>query len=85
VKGPAGRIVKVDRDAKTFTIADDSGKKTEFTFDSDTQFFGPRGGQGLKNGKDDRFVVGAPVRLVLSQSSKAVKEVHLPLRRAIEK
>ena len=85
VKGPAGKIVKVDLDAKTFTIVDDSGKKNEFTFDSDTQFIGPRGGQGDKNGKDDRFVVGAPVHLVLGVSTKAVKEVHLPLRRAIEK
>ncbi len=84
-KGPTGKIVKVDVDAKTFTIQDDSGKKTDFTFDSDTQFIGPRGGQGDKNGKDDRFVVGAPVHLVLGVSSKAVKEVHLPLRRQIEK
>jgi hypothetical protein len=85
VKGPAGKIVKVDPDAKTFTIVDDSGKRTEFTFDSNTQFIGPRGGQGEKNGKDDRFVVGAPVHVVVGSSSKAVKEVHLPLRRAIEK
>ncbi|CAN5368118.1 hypothetical protein BH10PLA2_BH10PLA2_09930 [soil metagenome] len=85
VKGPSGKIVKVDVSSKTFTIADDAGKRTDFTFDSATQFFGPRGGQGDKNGKDDRFVVGAPVHLVLGVSSKTVKEVHLPFRSAIGK
>jgi len=85
IKGPSGKIVKVDVNAKTFTIADETGKRTDFTFDSDTQFFGPRGGQGDKNGKDDRFVVGAPVHLVLGVSSKTVKEVHLPFRSAIGK
>jgi hypothetical protein len=85
IKGPSGKIVKVDVAAKSFTIVDETGKRTDFTFDSDTQFFGPRGGQGDKNGKDDRFVVGAPVHLVLGASSKAVKEVHLPFRSAIGK
>ena len=85
VKGPSGKIVKVDHDKKTFTIADETGKRTDFTFDAETLFIGPRGGQGEKNGKDDRFVVGAPVKIVLGISGKAVKEVHLPVRTAIEK
>ena len=85
IKGPSGKIVKVDHDKKTFTIADETGKRTEFTFDADTLFIGPRGGQGEKNGKDDRFVVGAPVKIVLGINGKAVKEVHLPIRTAIEK
>jgi hypothetical protein len=84
-KGPTGKIVKVDVDASKFTIADDSGKRNEFTFDADTVFLGPRGGVSDKKAKDDRFVVGAPVIVVLGVSSKAVKEVHLPYRSAIEK
>lgn len=85
VKGPTGKIVKVDLDASKFTIADDSGKRNEFTFDADTVFLGPRGGVSDKKAKDDRFVVGAPVIVVLGVSSKAVKEVHLPYRSAIAK
>jgi hypothetical protein len=85
IKGPSGKIVKVDATAMKFTIADSVGKRTEFAFDGDTLFIGPRGGQGEKNGKDDRFVVGAPVKIVLGISGKAVKEVHLPMRSAIEK
>jgi hypothetical protein len=85
VKGPSGKIVKVDAADKKFTIVDSVGKRTEFSFDGDTLFIGPLGGQGEKNGKDDRFVVGAPVKLVLGIGGKAVKEVHLPMRNAIEK
>jgi hypothetical protein len=85
VKGPSGKIVKVDLASSKFTIVDEAGKRTEFSFDSDTLFLGPRGGQGDKNGKDDRFVIGAPVHLLLGVSGKAVKEVHLPYRSAIEK
>jgi hypothetical protein len=84
-KGPSGKIVKVDLDGSKFTIADESGKRTDFTFDADTVFLGPRGGVSDKKAKDDRFVVGAPIIVVLGVSSKAVKEVHLPYRSAIEK
>jgi len=85
VKGPTGKIVKVDLDASRFTIADESGKRNDFVFDADTVFLGPRGGVSDKKAKDDRFVVGAPVIVVLGVSSRAVKEVHLPYRSAIEK
>ena len=68
-----------------FTIADAAGKRTDFAFDADTLFIGPRGGQGEKDGKDDRFVVGAPVKIVVGANGKAVKEVHLPVRSAIQK
>ena len=85
IKGPAGKIVAVDVPGMKFTIVDDTGRRNNFTFDSDTEFIGPRGGHGDKNGKDDRFVVGATVHLVLGVSSRAVKEVHLPFRNTIEK
>ncbi len=58
--GPSGKIVKVDLTAMKFTIADAAGKNTELTFDGSTLFIGPRGGEGEKNGKDDRFVVRRP-------------------------
>jgi hypothetical protein len=85
VNGPSGKIVIVDATTMKFTIADDAGKRTEFAFDGDTLFIGPRGGIGDKNGKDDRFVVGAPVKIVVGAPGKAVKEVHLPVRSAITK
>jgi hypothetical protein len=83
--GPSGKIVKVDLAAMKFTIAGPAGKEIEFSFDANTLFIGPRGGEGEKNGKDERFVVGAPVRVVAGPNGKAVKEVHLPVRSAIQK
>ncbi len=83
--GPSGKIVKVDLAAMKFTIAGPAGKEIEFSFDANTLFIGPRGGEGEKNGKDERFVVGAPVRVVVGAAGKAVKEVHLPVRSAIQK
>ena len=54
VKGPAGKIVKVDVDAKTFTIQDDSGE-VRLHLRQRAQFIGPRGGQGRQERQDDRF------------------------------
>jgi hypothetical protein len=84
-KGPSGKIVKVDATGMKFTIADKSGKPTDFTFDANTVFIGPRGGVSDQKAKDDRFVVGAPVQLTLGGAGKAVKEIHLPMRADIGK
>lgn len=82
--GPGGKIVKVDLSGMKFTVADDKGKVSEYKFNADTQFIGPRGGLSDKKEKDDRFTGGAPVKLTLKDGKgNVVTEVRLPFRSAI--
>jgi hypothetical protein len=74
-----GKIVKVDMKKKVVTVQTDDGKK-EYTINADTKFFGPKGGKSDAGIKDDRFVAGAEVTLVIAGNNKTVREVHLPER-----
>ena len=75
-----GEITKIDKDKMTFKIKAEDGKTTEYKIEEATMFLGPKGGESKEGIKDDRFVVGAPVTLVLSKDGKKVQEIHLPNR-----
>jgi hypothetical protein len=76
VKGTIGKITKVDEAKKTVNVSID-GKVQTFDVGDDVKFIGPRGGEG-DGFKDDRFVAGRKVKLVLS--GKKLKEIHLDYR-----
>ena len=75
-----GVITKIDKTKMTFALKTDDGKTMDYKVAETTKFIGPKGGVSEKGVKDDRFAVGAKVTLLLSKDSKAVQEVHLPVR-----
>jgi len=75
-----GEITKIDKDKMTFKVKTEDGKTVEYKIEDATKFLGPKGGESKEGVKDDRFVVGAEVTLVLSKNGKTLEEVHLPLR-----
>jgi predicted RNA-binding protein len=75
-----GEITKIDKDKMTFKVKTEDGKTAEYKVEEATKFLGPKGGESKEGVKDDRFVVGAAVTLVLSKNGKTLEEVHLPLR-----
>jgi predicted RNA-binding protein len=75
-----GEITKIDKDKMTFRLKTDDGKTADYKVEEATKFLGPKGGESKEGSKDDRFVVGAPVTLVLSKDGKKVQEIHLPNR-----
>jgi hypothetical protein len=80
VKEVKGEITKIDKDKMTFKVKTEDGKTVEYKIEEATKFLGPKGGESEKGAKDDRFVVGAEVTLVLSKSGKTLEEIHLPNR-----
>jgi len=80
VKEVKGEITKIDKDKMTFKVKGEDGKTVVYKIEEATKFLGPNGGESKEGVKDDRFVVGAEVTLVLSKSGKTLEEVHLPLR-----
>jgi len=76
----SGKITKLDVDKMSFTIKTEDGKSLDFKVDDDVKFLGPRGGPSKMGIKDERFKVGAEVKLTLDASGKTLKEVHLPRR-----
>jgi hypothetical protein len=81
VKGTAAKVVKVDADKKTAVLRTADGKLQTIKIGDDTKFIGPRGGESKEGIKDERFVKGAEVRMVMDPKTRAVKEIHLPLRK----
>ncbi len=75
-----GEITKIDKNKMTFKVKTDEGKTVEYKVEEATKFLGPKGGESKEGVKDDRFVVGAPVTLVLSKNGKTLEEIHLPNR-----
>ena len=75
-----GVITKIDKDKMTFKVKTEDGKTVEYKVEEATKFVGPRGGESKEGIKDDRFVVGAEVTLVVSKNGKALEEVQLPVR-----
>ena len=75
-----GEITKIDKDKMTFKLKTEDGKTAEYKIEEATKFLGPKGGEAKEGIKDDRFIVGAPVTLVLSKDGKKVQEIHLPNR-----
>jgi hypothetical protein len=75
------RVVKVDMMKKTITVTLEDGKKQDLKIDDDTKFVGPRGGMSDAKLKDDRLKPGAEIKFVMASSGKAVKEIHLPMRK----
>ena len=80
-----GEITKIDKDKATFKLKTEDGKTTDYKIEDATKFVGPKGGAAKEGIKDDRFVVGAPVTLVLSKDGKKVEEIHLPNRSDLPK
>jgi opacity protein-like surface antigen len=80
-----GEITKIDKDKMTFKLKTEDGKTTDYKIEDATKFVGPKGGAAKEGIKDDRFVVGAPVTLVLSKDGKKVEEIHLPNRSDLPK
>lgn len=85
VKGTAVKVVKLDRDKRTAVVQGSDGNLATIKIGDDVQFIGPRGGVSKEGIKDDRFAVGAEVRLVMGDGKKTVKEVHLPVRKGEDK
>jgi hypothetical protein len=75
-----GEITKIDKNKMTFKVKTEDGKTVEYKIEEATKFLGPKGGESKDGIKDDRFIVGAPVTLVLSKNGKTVQEIHLPNR-----
>jgi hypothetical protein len=75
-----GKITKVDAKRMMVTVQTEDGKK-EYTVNDQTKFIGPRGGSSEAGIKDDRFVVGAEITLVIAGNNRTVREVHLPERK----
>jgi hypothetical protein len=75
-----GEITKINKDKMSFKVKTEDGKTAEYKVEEATKFLGPKGGESKDGIKDDRFVVGAPVTLVLSKNGKTVQEIHLPNR-----
>ena len=78
IKGTTVKIVKVDKEKKTFE-GESKGKKTTYTVADEVKFIGPRGGKG-DGFDDDRFVAGRKVKLVMDGTK--IKEIHLDNRPA---
>lgn len=76
-----GKVIKVDARKNLVQIQTDDGKK-EYTINDETKFLGPRGGPSDAGIKDDRFVPGAEVILVIAGNNRTVREVRLPERQA---
>jgi hypothetical protein len=77
------KVVKVDMVKKIITVTLEDGKtKQDLKIDDDTKFIGPRGGESKEKLKDDRLAVGAEIKFVMASGGKAVKEIHLPMRKA---
>ncbi len=77
-KGVRARVLKVDVDNRTAQVQTEAGEKLEVKIGPEARFIGPKGGVSTKGIKDDRFVAGSDVRLVME--GQTVKEVHLPFR-----
>jgi predicted RNA-binding protein len=80
-----GEITKIDKDKMTFKLKTDDGKTADYKIDDATKFLGPKGGAAKEGIKDDRFIVGAPVTLLVSKDGKKVEEIHLPNRNDLPK
>src|SRR5579863_1972993 len=73
--GIAGKIVKVDVEQATVTIAREDGRERTFTITNDTTIVGPRGGVVHRRLRDSRFHKGLSVTIVAS--GETATEVHL--------
>jgi hypothetical protein len=82
VKGTPAKVLKVDADKRTATVETETGRKMELKLGEDVKFVGPRGGVSKEGIKDDRFVAGAEIRVVLDSGGKNVTEIHLPFRKS---
>ncbi len=80
-----GEITKIDKDKMTFKLKTEDGKTVEYKVEDATKFVGPKGGDAKEGIKDDRFIVGAPVTVVLSKNGKTVDAIHLPNRSDLPK
>jgi len=73
--GIEGKIVKVDVDKGSVTIADENGKERSFSITDETVIVGPRGGIVHKRLKDPRFHKGLSITVVAMGSTAA--QLHL--------
>ena len=80
--GQVVKIVKVDTEKMTADVENATGKKMSIAIKEETKFVGPRGGKSDDGIKDDRFVAGYTVKVLLDSTGKSAKEVHLALRKS---
>jgi hypothetical protein len=74
-----GTVVKVDAKKNTITVKTTEGEKT-FDINDETKILGPKGGVSDARLKDDRFVAGAEVKLLIAGNNRTAREIHLPER-----
>jgi hypothetical protein len=84
-QGVEAKVVKVDAAKMTAMVELAGGRRQEIRITEKTKFIGPRGGVSDQGIKDDRFVAGAEVRLVLDAAGRTATEVHLPYRKSEDK
>jgi len=81
--GLLGKIVKVDVEKKTVTIATMGGHKQTFTVTDDTTIVGPRGGLVHRRLQDRRFHPGLGVTVVANEG--VADEIHLGVDRPADR
>jgi hypothetical protein len=81
VKGTPAKLLKVDADKRIAMVELENGKKMDLKLGENVKFIGPRGGVSDEGIKDDRFVAGAEIRVVMDSAGKNVTEIHLPYRK----
>jgi hypothetical protein len=81
--GIPGKIVKVDVEQATVTIAGEDGRERTFNVTEETVIVGPRGGAVHKRLKDPRFHSG--LGIVVVANGKAAAQLHLGYDRKARK
>jgi hypothetical protein len=81
--GIQGKIVKVDAEQGTVTIAPEGGRERTFSVNNETTIVGPRGGIVHHRLKDPRFHPGLSITVVAS--GEAATELHLGFDRKARK
>ena len=81
--GIPGKIVKVDVEQATVTIAGEDGRERTFNVTEETVIVGPRGGAVHKQLKDPRFHSG--LAIVVVANGKAAAQLHLGYDRKARK
>jgi hypothetical protein len=81
--GIPGKIVKVDAEQATVTIAGEDGRERTYNITEETVIVGPRGGAVHKRLKDPRFHSG--LAIVVVPNGKAAAQLHLGYDRKARK
>ena len=81
--GVPGKIVKVDVEQATVTVAGEDGRERTYNITEETVIVGPRGGAVHKRLKDPRFHSG--LAIIVVPNGKAAAQLHLGYDRKARK